>query len=216
MRKLSEPQFEDFDEHNSPTEPMSAIILSPHSVPTSSMGGVNGNGMGGYSSYTIPAPLPPELPFPQNGQPVVAPYGYPTDTAGVYPVLPQAPIAHGKGRPPGGAGITGERVRPLREQRHSAFPSFVGVLFVLAQLVLLARVILLLFGVPASNMLVELVYAAGALLAWPVRLLVEHVNFPAQFGGDLINYLSALIAILVYGVLARILVRFLKALLNSR
>jgi hypothetical protein len=208
MRKLSEPQFEDFDEHNAPTEPMSAIILSPHSVPTSAMGG--------YSSYTIPAPLPPELPFPQNGQPV-APYAYPTENPGVYPVLPQAPMVHGKGRPPGGAGFTGERAAiSLREPHHSAFPSFVGMLFVLAQLILLARVILLLFGVPASNMLVELVYATGALLAWPLRLLVEHVNFPAQFGGDLINYLSALIAILVYGVLARILVRFLKALLNSR
>jgi hypothetical protein len=32
----------------------------------------------------------------------------------------------------------------------------------------------------------------------------------------LIGYLAALIAILVYGVLARVLVRFLKALLNSR
>lgn len=212
MRKLSEPQFEDFDEHDSPTEPMSAIILSPHSVPTSSTGG--GNGMSGYASYTIPAPLPPELPFPQNGQPGT-PYVYPTETPGVYPVLPPAPV-QGKGRPPGGAGFTGGRARPLREQHHSSFPSFVGVLFVLAQLILLARVVLLLFGVPASNMLVELVYATGALLAWPLRLLVEHVNFPAQFGGDLINYLSALIAILVYGVLARILVRFLKALLNSR
>jgi hypothetical protein len=207
MRKLSEPQFEDYDEHNSPTEPMSAIILSPHAVPTSSMGG--------YASYTIPAPLPPELPFPQNGQPV-APYAYPIEKPGVYPVLPQAPIVRGKGRPPGGAGFTGGRAIPVREPHSSAFPSFVGMLFVLAQLVLLARVILLLFGVPASNMLVELVYATGALLAWPLRLLVEHINFPAQFGGDLINYLSALIAILVYGVLTRILVRFLKALLNSR
>jgi hypothetical protein len=212
MRKLSEPQFEDFDEHNSPTEPMSAIILSPHSVPTASMGG--GNGMSGYASYNIPAPLPPELPFPQNGQPA-AHYAYPTEMPGVYPVLPPAPV-QGKGRPPGGAGFTGERARPLREAHSSAFPSFVGVLFVLAQFILLTRVILLLFGVPASNMLVELVYAAGALLAWPLRLLVERINFPAQFGGDLINYLSALIAILVYGVLARILVRFLKALLNSR
>ncbi len=207
MRKLSEPQFEDFDEHNSPTEPMSAIILSPHTVPTSSMRG--------YASYTIPAPLPPELPFPQNGQPV-APYAYPTEKPAVYPVLPQAPIMHGKGRPPGGAGFTGERAIPPREPQYSAFPSFVGIMFVLAQLILLTRVILLLFGVPASNMLVELVYAAGALLAWPLRLLVEQINFPAQFGGDVINYLSALIAILVYGVLARILVRFLKALLNSR
>jgi hypothetical protein len=214
MRKLSEPQFEDFDEHDSPTEPMSAIILSPHPVPTSMMEG--GNGIGGYSSYTVPAPLPPELPFPQNGQPA-APYAYPPQTPGVYPVLPLSPIVHSKGRPPGGAGFSGDRARPLRAQpRRSSFPTLVGALFVLAQLILLARVVLLLFGVPASNMLVELVYAGGALLAWPLRLLVEHLNLLAQIGGDLINYLAALIAILVYGVLARILVRFLKALLNSR
>ncbi len=213
MRKVSEPQFEDFDEHNSPTEPMSAIILSPHSVPTSSMG--NGNGPGGYASYTVPAPLPPELPFPQNGQPA-APYGYAPETPGIYPVLPPAPITHGKGRPPGGAGFSGERARPLRAQpRRSSFPTFVGVLFVLAQLILLVRVLLLLFGVSASNVLVELVYAGGTLLAWPLRLLLEQVHLPAQIGGDLLNYLAALVAILVYGVLARILVRFLKALLNS-
>ena len=86
----------------------------------------------------------------------------------------------------------------------------------LAQLILLARVVLFLFGVPASNMLLELLYAGGALLAWPLRLLLEHLHLPAQIGGDLINYLAALMAILMYGVLARILVRFLKALLNSR
>ncbi len=85
----------------------------------------------------------------------------------------------------------------------------------LAQLILLVRVLLLLFGVSASNVLVELVYAGGTLLAWPLRLLLEQVHLPAQIGGDLLNYLAALVAILVYGVLARILVRFLKALLNS-
>ena len=86
----------------------------------------------------------------------------------------------------------------------------------LAQLILLLRVVLLLFGVPASNILVELVYAGGALLAWPLRLLLEHLHLLAQIGADLIGYGAALIAILVYGVLARVLVRFLKALLNSR
>ena len=91
-----------------------------------------------------------------------------------------------------------------------------GVLFVVAQLILLARVVLLLFGVPNTNIAVELVYAGGALFAWPLHLLLEHLNLPAQIGGDLINYLAALIAILLYGVVARILVRFLKALLNSR
>ncbi len=208
MRKLSEPRFEDFDEHNAPTEPMSAVILSPHSVPTSTMGG--------NSSYTVPAPLPPELPFPQNGQPVV-PYASLPETPGVYPVLPPSPLVNRNGRPPGGAGYSGQKARPLGSQpSYSAFPTFVGMFFVLAQLILLARVILLLFGVPTSNVLIELVYAGGALLAWPLRLLLEHINFLAQTGGDLINYLAALITILVYGVLARVLVRFLKALLNSR
>lgn len=214
MRNVSEPQFEDFDEHNSPTEPMAAIILWPHSVPPSLPGG--GNGTGDYASSTVPAPLPPELPFPHNGQ-SVAPYGYPAQASGAYPVLPSSPVMYGKRRPPGGAGLSGEEARTPRVQpHHSSFPGFVGALFVLAQLILLARVVLLLFGVPANNLLVELVYAGGSLLAWPLRLIVQHISFAAQMGGDLINYLAALIAILVYGVLARVLVRFLKALLNSR
>lgn len=216
MRKVSEPQFEDFDEHNSPTEPMSAIILSPHSVPTFPVDATHGNGMAGYNFQTVPAPLPPEIPFPQNGQPV-HPYAALPEAAGVYPVLPPSPVINGKGRPPGGASSSGERARPLRSHsRNSSIPTFVGVLFVVAQLILLARVVLLLFGVPNTNIAVELVYAGGALFAWPLHLLLEHLNLPAQIGGDLINYLAALIAILLYGVVARILVRFLKALLNSR
>ena len=216
MRKISEPQFEDFDEHDSPTEPMSAIILSPHSVPTFPVEAANGNGMGGYNFQTIPAPLPPELPFPQNGQPA-RPYAALPETPGSYPVLPPAPVINGKGRPPGGATFSGDRAQPLRSHsRNSSVPTFVGVLFVVAQLILLARVVLLLFGVPNTNVAVELVYAGGALFAWPLHLLLTHVNLPAQIGGDLINYLAALISILLYGVMARIVVRFLKALLNSR
>ncbi|HEY6542650.1 MAG TPA: hypothetical protein VIZ18_17025 [Ktedonobacteraceae bacterium] len=214
MRKLSEPPFEDFDEHDSPTEPMSAIILSPYAVPSSLP--VGGNGLEPYGAFTIPAPRPPEVPFPCNGQPV-APYTSLPEMSGVYPVLPASPLRHGNGRPPGGAGFVGEKGRPLRAQtRHSSIPTVVGALFVAAQLILLVRVVLLLFGVSASNVLVELMYAGGTLLAWPLRLLIEHLHLPAQIGADLIGYLAALIAILVYGVLARVLVRFLKALLNSR
>lgn len=214
MRNLSEPPFEDFDEHDSPTEPMSAVILSPYAVPSSLPG--SGNGLGAYGTPTIPAPQPPEAPFPRNGQSVV-PFAPLSEAPGVYPVLPASPLKSGNGRPPGGAGFTGEKRRPVGAQSHSSsIPIVVGALFVVAQLVLLVRVVLLLFGVPASNILVELVYAGGTLLAWPLRLLLEHLPFAAQIGADLIGYLAALMAILVYGVLARVLVRFLKALLNSR
>ncbi len=209
MRKPPETQFDDFDEHNQPTEPMSAIILSPHSAPTYTIGATNG--AAGYPQGGIPAPLPPELPFPQNGQ------VYQSETPQVYPVLPPSPVMNGSGRPPGGAAPSGVRGRSLPlYPRRSSFPTFVGVLFLLVQLVLLARVVLLLFGVSASNIGVELVYAGGGLFAWPFRLLLEHLNLPAQIGGDLISYLAALIAILAYGLFARILVRFLKALLHSR
>ena len=214
MRNLSEPPFEDFDEHDSPTEPMSAIILSPYSVPAPSPGG--GNGMERYGSSTIPAPQPPAVPFPHNGRPA-APFTSPPETPGVYPVLPASPLSHGNGRPPGGADFAGQKVRPLRAQpRHSSIPTVVGALFVAAQLILLMRVVLSLFGIPAGNILVELVYAGGTLLAWPLRLLLGNLHLPSQIGGELMGYLAALIAILVYGVLARVLVRFLKALLNSR
>ena len=214
MRKPPETQFDDLDEHNQPTEPMSAIILSPHSAPTYTIGATNG--AAGYPQGGIPAPLPPELPFPQNGQ-VAAPYPYQSETPQAYPVLPPSPVMNGSGRPPGGAAPSGALGRSLPlYPRRSSFPTFVGVLFLLVQLLLLARVVLLLFGVSASNIGVELVYAGGGLFAWPFRLLLEHLNLPAQIGGELISYLAALIAILAYGLFARILVRFLKALLHSR
>jgi hypothetical protein len=216
MRTLSEPPFEEFDEdeHDSPTEPMSAIVLSPYAVPPSPLAG--GNRLEPYGVPTIPVPQPPELPFPRNGQPV-PPLAPLPEAPGAYPVLPASPLKQDRGRPPGGAGFAGEQGRSARtQQRQSSLPVVVGALFVLAQLILLVRVVLMLFGVPARNILVEVVYAGGKLLAWPLRLLLEQMHLPAQIGADLIGYLAALIAILIYGVLARVLVRFLKALLNSR
>ncbi len=214
MRKLSEPSFEDFDEHDSPTEPMSAIVLSPYAV--SSPAPVGGNGFEPYGIPTIPAPQPPEVPFPRDGQPV-SPFAPLPEMPGAYPVLPNSPLRHGNGQPPGGAGFAGGQVRPVRAQsRQSSIPVVVGALFVAIQLILLVRVVLMLFGVTASNILVELVYGGGKALAWPLRLLLEQLHLPVQMGADLIGYLAALIAILVYGVLGRVLVRFLKALLNSR
>jgi hypothetical protein len=173
MRKLQEAPFEDFDEHNQPTEPMSAIILSPRPVAT---------------------------PQPQ-----------------VYPVLPPSPIVSRNGRPAGGAPPFA--ASPLAQPtypRRSSIPLIVGVFFVAVQLLLLVRVILLLFGIPGSTMWVALLYALSALFALPFRLLLEHVSLPVLIGAELTNYLASLLAVLVYGLLARILVRFLKALLHSR
>ena len=216
MRTVSEPPFEDFDEdeHESPTEPMSAIVLSPSLVPSSQP--VGGRGLDAYGVPTIPAPQPPEVPFPRSGQPAT-PFAPLPETPGVYPVLPASPLTQRNGRPPGGASLTGGQGKSVGAQpRQSSIPIVVGAVFVAAQLLLLVRVILMLFGVPASNLLFEVVYAGGRLLAWPWRLLLAQLHLPAQLGTDFTGYLAALLAILVYGVLARVLVRFLKAVLNSR
>lgn len=173
MQKPHDTQFGDFDEHNQPTEPMSAIILSPRPV---------------------------ETPLPQ-----------------VYPVLPPSPLRSSNARPAGGAPRSGAgaQIQPVYPRR-SSIPLVVGVFFVAVQFVLLARVILLLFGVSGSTIWVELVYALSSLFALPFRLLLEHVSLPVLIGADLTNYLAPLLGVLIYGLLARILVRFLKALLHSR
>lgn len=173
MQKTRKAPFENFDEHDQPTEPMSAIILSPR---------------------------PPEAPPPQ-----------------IYPVLPPSPLRSRNGRPAGGA-LTPGAGAPMQPvyPRRSSIPLLVGVFFVAVQLVLLARVILLLFGVPGNTLWIELVYASSSVCAWPFRLLLEHVSWPVPIGAELTNYLASLLGVLGYGLLSRILVRFLKALLHSR
>ena len=213
MRNIPGSQFNDYDEYNQPTEPMSPIILSPPvdaGAPTYPVGA-------SYGQQSVPAPVPPEMPFPQNAQSFNS-YQQPLETPRSYPVLsPSSPAAR-NGRPPGGAAPFDERLFPQAAYApQSPVPSIVGASFVALQVLLLLRVVLLLFEVSAnSNILVGLVYAVGTLFAGPFQLALDHLKFSSQTGTAWISYVAALIAILAYGVLARILVRFLKALLQSR
>jgi hypothetical protein len=100
--------------------------------------------------------------------------------------------------------------------RRSSFPALVGLLFVLVQLLLLVRVVLLLLGQPSSISWVGLIYSISSVFVLPFRLLLQNVNIPLIAGTELYNYLLVLLAILLYGLISRILVRFLKALLHSR
>lgn len=180
------------DEHDQPTEPMAQVILSP--FPKQRAGSMQ-----------------PAGPF--NRLPEAPP---------VYPVLPPAPAISQDGRPPGGVAPVQPATAPMgaihtipAEPRWSSIPIFVGVLFVAIQLLLLVRVILLLFGQPASVLWVGLIYGVSSVFAWPFHLGLEQIHLSLLAPG-LLNYLAALLAILIYGLLSRFLVRFLKALLNSR
>lgn len=206
-------RFEEFDEHNQPTEPMSQVILTPFSSPTYAPG-----------ATTVPVPQPDERPFPpQSSNGFLAPgSSNRSRISPAYPFLPAAPSVNYNGRPPGGAypvlppDVAQPGKRRRAEPRRSPIPAFIGLLFVLVQLLLLVRVILQLLGQPGSLWWVRLIYDASDVFVLPFRLLLQNVNVPLIGGTDLYNYVLVLVAILLYGLISRILVRFLKALMHSR
>ena len=212
-KQPQDKHFEEFDEHNQPTEPMSQVVLTPFSSPTHGPGGT-----------TVPVPQPNERAFPpQSANGFLAPgSSNRSRISPAYPFLPTTPGYDHNGRPPGGVYpiYPDEIERPAKKRRaklrRSSFPALVGLFFVLVQLLLLMWVVLQLLGQPGSIVWVGLVYNISSVFVLPLRLLLKNVNIPLIRGTDLYNYLLYLFAILLYGLISRILVRFLKALLNSR
>lgn len=206
-------RYEPKDEHEQPTEPMSQVILAPFSSPTfEPESAVNEIG--------IPTPQLDERPFPkQAANSIDAMYRQP-GTPPVYPILPQAPTESRDGRPPGGAPPRIHPRRPdksvPRKHRRSSFPVLVRLFFFAVELVLLLSLLFPFFGLSGSNVWVGLVYAIGAILVQPFHLLLGNIRIPIIYGTKLYSDLLIVVALLVYGLLSRILVRFLKALLHSR
>jgi len=202
----------EYDDNSAPTEPMMPVILSPLSstIPMTPGASTKTNGM-------IPTPQPQERPFPQQDH---LPFHLRPE-APVYPYLPPAPPLSGKSRPPGGAVPVrpGNAVGPAHSDRasrvqpqRSSFPLLVGFFLVIVQLLLLVRFVLKFVGVPADTLWVSTIYTISGVFVLPLRLLFELVVLPIHPDVELYT----LLAILVYGLLSRILVRFLKALLHSR
>src|SRR5579884_2425985 len=123
-------------DYNEPTEPVERIILPPYANPTYGVNSISPDAL------TVPAPEPDARPVPQNGVPAYL-YPYHQQPA-AYPVLPEAPLKRYRGSPPGGAALYPQ---PLRRKRRSIVPGLVGLLLLLVQLALLARVACILFSV---------------------------------------------------------------------
>lgn len=208
MMRRRHPQdkyFAERDEHNQPTEPMAQVILSP-----SSFRGPNGGVS--IDSEEIPVPEPREQPFPQQNVPALKPLGQ-TPEAFAHPFLPPTP-ASGNGRRP--ADRTNSAPAPSRKARRpqpkrSPIPALVGLFFVIVQLLLLVRFALKLIAAYDNNAWVNIIYGISDFFILPFRLLFQNAAF--SLGGVEVY---TLLAILIYGLLTRILVRFLKAILNSR
>lgn len=158
-----------------------------------------------------PLPWPPYAdaagPVSGEGETVA---GYPAyQPPAVYPVLPQAPLKRYHGTPPGG---TTRYAQSAGKPRRSALPGLVSFVLLLVQLVLLARVVCVLFGVRATVTWLAVLFAVSDLCIQPLRVLAASINLSFLAGTQLLVVLELLVAILAYGIISRLLVRLLRAL----
>lgn len=194
-------------DYDAPTEPVECAVIPPYMYPYAGVGGPSPD------IFPIPAAQPDERPNPQGASPVYPyPYYQPAQNA-AYPMLPPSPLRDPYGQPPGGASSF---ARPQRAQRrHRSFiPGLVGVLFLLVQLALLARVVCMLFSIQNTTLWLTLFFAASDLFVLPMRWLAANINLSFLAGTQLLILLEFLLAALAYGILSRLLVRLLKALLS--
>lgn len=206
-QRIQHTRFKPGD-YDAPTEPVECAVIPPSIYPYAGVGGP------APDMFPVPAAQPDARPIPQGASPV---YPYPSyyqpAQNAAYPVLPPSPLRDHYGQPPGGASSFAQ---PQRAQRRhcSVIPGLVGVLFLLVQLVLLARVVCMLFNVQNTTLWLTLLFAAGDLFVLPVRWLAANINLSFLAGTQLLILLEFLLAALAYGILSRLLVRLLKALLN--
>lgn len=203
MRK-QESEEGQIDDHEQQTEPMSRVFLSPLAE-------------GSAIHKGVPAPQLDERPFPRQSAGPIDSFNRAPGIPPVYPVLPPGPVESHNGRPAGGVPphIHTRRAAP-RQPHRSSFPAFVGLFFVAVELLLLLHLIFLLFGFSSNDLWVGLVNTLGAVFVLPFQLLLENIKLPILYGTELYSNLIIIFALLMYGLLSRILVRFLKALLHSR
>jgi len=201
MKRPQKNGAKPIDEHDQPTEPIN-FAVSPYAPTVTS---------------DDPAPDAPTMPaqagrpFPQQQVPPQAPL------IGAYPFLPPAPSRqNGNGSntvggmaPPENAGTV---ARSSVKKRRRLFPALVGLVFVVIQLLLLARFVLSMVRLWDGIAWVNVFYSLTSILIWPVQVLLQQIPLPFAINIEI----STLLAILLYGLFSRILVRCLKLFFRSR
>lgn len=189
------PGTNKIDEHDEPTEPLPLVDTLPIAPP--------------QQSLTLPAPPPAKQAAPnQPGQPAPAQKPSPPQP---YPYAPLSPATQ-----QGPAQENGEKIKaggadkPVRGRR-SLKPLLPGFFFISVQLLLLLRFFLKMTGLMADQWWVGVVMGVSEVFVSPFRALLLQVSLqlPAQVE------VYTLLAVLVYGLISRLLVRLLKIILRS-
>lgn len=193
------------DEHDEPTEPIRRTDIAAFlPIP---------------GAEDVPSAKSPTQPFPQHyvQPPLVIPNAPnpPASVGGSYPYLPPKPSVQSGQRPAGGVPPQAEALltpKQGKNTRRKLVPSAVGMCFVAIQMLLLVRFFLKLLQSSADNSWVGVVYDISNVFVLPFRLLFLQYSVPLF--GTLEVY--TLLAVLIYGVVSRIIVRSLKMLLKTR
>lgn len=210
LRRLI-PRKNEIDEHDQPTEPI------PHPVILPAPPSVN------YDP-TVPVddtlPIPPGQTFspPQKRSWWKKKPSLYSPPANVYPYLPppSGNTAY-KPRPQKYKPIPqmepeDQPVRRSRRRRRSGIPALVGFFFVVAQLLLLASFVLRILPLSDNPWWLTLIEACDDALIQPLLLIQPVSSFLQQLNlsSTFVTEIYTLLAILVYGILARIVVSILK------
>ncbi len=183
------------DEHDAPTEPLPPVDTLPIVPP--------------QQSLTLPAPPPADqLAAYQPGQALAGPPSPPRP----YPYVPPPPATTQQGP----AQEDGEKIKAAgigkrMSGRRSLKPLIPGFFFIAIQLLLLLRFCLKITGLMADQGWVGVVMGVSEVFVSPFRALLLQVSLqlPAQVE------IYTLLAIVVYGLISRLLVHLLKMILKS-
>lgn len=136
----------------------------------------------------------------------------------IYPVLPPAPVFKESGRPPGNArraiSTDASQGKAQRQLGRRCALALLGWLFVATQFLLLVRFFLLYITLPwpGASAEVGIIVALSNACMLPFQLLIQRVSLQTTIDPAL--YLLA--AILMYGLLGRIVMPILRRVLRMR
>lgn len=196
MRWFQLPGTNKPDEHDEPTEPIPLVDTLPVVPP--------------QQGLTLPAPPPPNQATPNPPGPAIPAQPSPQQP---YPYVPPSPATQ-----QGPAQENGEKIKsggagkPTRSSgRRSLKPLLPGFFFITVQLLLLLRFFLKITGLMADQWWVGVIMGVSEVFVSPFRALLLQVSLqlPAQVE------VYTLLAVLVYGLISRLLVRLLKIILKS-
>jgi len=135
---------------------------------------------------------------------------------GAYPYLPPPPTWQNKradDRPIGDMNVPENvDIASSSRKRWAVFPALVGLCFVVVQVLLLVNFALKMIGQWNGTAWMDVMSMLSDLFVWPLQVLVQQIPLPFTISPGIVT----LVAILLYGVLSRIVVRCLKLLLRTR